>query len=267
MTDSREEHLVELVDDDGRPAGTTTVAAAHERPGRLHRAFSVVLVDPRGRMLLQRRAAVKTRFPLRWANACCGHPAPGEDPAVSANRRLKEELGAAPVALAPAGVYVYYAEDPATGRVEWEYDHVLLGHVSGDEPLLPDPAEVAELTWADPVTLADAIAADPTSYAPWLGGVLARIMDGEGAATHAGRATANGSPSGADATAGRPDATAGRQAAGGAAGARGAGPGAAGDRVGEAASGTGVTGGLPPDGGAGGGRGAGGDAAERSGGR
>lgn len=71
---SREEHLVELVDDAGRARGQTTVAAAHQPPGRLHRAFSVLLVDPDGQVLLQRRAAVKTRFPLRWANSCCGHP-------------------------------------------------------------------------------------------------------------------------------------------------------------------------------------------------
>nr|WP_249412386.1 hypothetical protein [Micromonospora endophytica] len=74
MPPSREAHLVELVDDAGHAVGETTVAAAHRPPGQLHRAFSVLLVAPDGRMLLQRRAAAKTRFPLRWANSCCGHP-------------------------------------------------------------------------------------------------------------------------------------------------------------------------------------------------
>jgi isopentenyl-diphosphate delta-isomerase len=198
MTDSRERHLVELVDDDGLPIGSETVEVAHQRPGLLHRAFSVVLVDPDGRVLLQRRAGVKTRFPLRWANTCCGHPAPGEELSVSANRRLKEELGAAPVALTEAGVYVYYAEDPATGRVEWEYDHVLVGQVSGDERLLPDPDEVAELNWVDPAVLPRAIRAEPTLYSPWLAGVINQLaafrgsgsisaaVDGDGAAERSG---------------------------------------------------------------------------------
>ena len=44
----------------------------------LHRAFSVLLFDDDGRTLLQQRAAVKSRFPSRWANTCCGHPGPGE---------------------------------------------------------------------------------------------------------------------------------------------------------------------------------------------
>ncbi|MDG4778516.1 isopentenyl-diphosphate Delta-isomerase [Micromonospora sp. WMMD961] len=172
----REGHLVELVDETGKANGETTVAAAHQPPGQLHRAFSVLLVDPDGQVLLQRRAAVKTRFPLRWANSCCGHPQPGESLAEAANRRLREELGAGPVELTEVGVYVYYAEDPATGRVEFEYDHVLRGDFLPSAPLLPDLGEVAELRWADPTALEAELDRDPRSYAPWLGGVVNRLL-------------------------------------------------------------------------------------------
>ncbi|WP_433389143.1 isopentenyl-diphosphate Delta-isomerase [Micromonospora sp. KLBMP9576] len=176
----REHHLVELVDDTGRPRGETTVSVAHQPPGQLHRAFSVLLVDPDGRVLLQRRAPVKTRFPLRWANACCGHPLPGESLDDAANRRLREELGADPVELTEVGVYVYYAEDPATGRVEFEYDHVLRGEFRPGTPLRPDPDEVAELRWVDPAALAADLDADPRAYAPWLGGVVDRLLRAAG---------------------------------------------------------------------------------------
>ncbi|MBQ1029951.1 isopentenyl-diphosphate Delta-isomerase [Micromonospora sp. C97] len=173
---SREKHLVELVDETGKAHGETTVAAAHQPPGQLHRAFSVLLMDPDGQVLLQRRAAAKTRFPLRWANSCCGHPQPGESLAEAANRRLSEELGAGPVELTEVGIYVYYAEDPATGRVEFEYDHVLRGEFLPGAPLLPDPHEVAELRWADPTALEAELSLDPRSYAPWLGGVVNRLL-------------------------------------------------------------------------------------------
>ncbi|MCX5068571.1 isopentenyl-diphosphate Delta-isomerase [Micromonospora lupini] len=173
---SREDHLVELVDDAGQAHGDTTVAAAHQPPGQLHRAFSVLLIDPDGQVLLQRRAAVKTRFPLRWANSCCGHPRPGESLTEAANRRLKEELGTGPVELTEVGVYVYYAEDPTSGRVEFEYDHVLRGDFLPAAPLRPDPDEVAELRWADPAALEAELDRDPRSYAPWLGGVVNRLL-------------------------------------------------------------------------------------------
>ncbi|WP_326562114.1 isopentenyl-diphosphate Delta-isomerase [Micromonospora sp. NBC_01796] len=176
MTTAREQHLVELVDDGGAVVGETTVAAAHQPPGQLHRAFSVLLVDPAGRVLLQQRAAVKTRFPLRWANSCCGHPEPGQSLRTAANRRLVEELGVGPVGLTEVGVHLYFAEDPATGRVEFEYDHVLRADFAPDQPLRPDPAEVADLRWVDPEELRADIDANPGGYAPWLVGVIDRYL-------------------------------------------------------------------------------------------
>ncbi|HET9519358.1 MAG TPA: isopentenyl-diphosphate Delta-isomerase [Actinoplanes sp.] len=176
MTGTREDHLVELVDSDGTAIGAVTVDEAHQAPGRLHRAFSVFLLDPSGRILLQQRAAAKTRFPMRWANACCGHPEPGEDLSMSAARRLVEELGVTDVALTEIGVHSYFAEDPATGRVEHEYDHVLLGEVSTDHPVRPDPAEVAALRWVTPEELRDGLTGDPRAYAPWLAGVAEQLF-------------------------------------------------------------------------------------------
>lgn len=191
---SREDHLVELVDDAGRAQGDTTVAAAHQPPGQLHRAFSVMLVDPDGQVLLQRRAAVKTRFPLRWANSCCGHPRPGESLTEAANRRLREELGTGPVELTQVGVYVYYAEDPTTGRVEFEYDHVLRGDFLPVAPLRPDPDEVAELRWADPAALEADLDRDPRSYAPWLGGVVNRLLRPSGSSSDTPGSTTTAPP-------------------------------------------------------------------------
>jgi isopentenyl-diphosphate delta-isomerase len=176
MSGSREEHLVELVDQDGTATGSTTVEEAHRSPGQLHRAFSVFLLDASGRILLQQRAAIKTRFPLRWANTCCGHPEPGQSLSDAAARRLVEEIGVGGGALTEVGVYSYYAEDPATGRVEYEYDHVLLGELPADRKLLPDPTEVATVRWVTPEELQDGLTHDPRSYSPWLAGVAERLF-------------------------------------------------------------------------------------------
>ncbi|MBO3744122.1 isopentenyl-diphosphate Delta-isomerase [Actinoplanes flavus] len=172
---SREADLVELVDEHGTVTGSATVLDAHESPGLLHRAFSVFLRDPSGRVLLQQRAAAKTRFPLRWGNTCCGHPRPGEEPTIAAGKRLAEELGVEPVPFTEVGVYVYFAEDPVTGRVEREYDHVLLGDVPAGLEFRPDPAEVARLRWITVEDLLRDVRVAPESYAPWLGGVTERL--------------------------------------------------------------------------------------------
>lgn len=168
----RERHLVELVDRTGEAIGQATVDQAHRAPGQLHRAFSVLLVDGDGRLLLQQRAALKTRFALRWANACCGHPGPGEAVTDAASRRLAEELGVQTVPLHEVGVYVYQADDPDTGRVEFEYDHVLLGLVDADGPMRLDPAEVAAVDWVRLDHLRQQLGRFPGLYAPWLAGVI-----------------------------------------------------------------------------------------------
>ena len=162
---TREAHLVELVDPAGQPTGESTVDDAHRAPGRLHRAFSVLVVDQAGRLLLQRRSAYKTRFPLRWANACCGHPSPGQPVTEAAARRLVEELSVTGLDLVEVGVYAYVASDPASGRIEREYDHVLVGRVGADLPVQPDPAEVDEVRWVSPAGLRQDLASAPDRYA------------------------------------------------------------------------------------------------------
>ena len=91
----------------------------------------------------------------------------------AANRRLAEELGLSAVELTDVGVHIYRAGDPRTGRIEHEYDHVLVGRVAGDAAIHPDPLEVAEVRWVDPDSVRALVAADPRSCAPWLAGVLA----------------------------------------------------------------------------------------------
>lgn len=177
---TREAQLVELVDTDGAATGSLTVAEAHTAPGRLHRAFSVMLLDESGRVLVQQRSPEKTRFALRWANACCGHPAPGQTVFDAATRRLVEEIGVAGVTLREAGVYLYRAEDPQTGRVEHEYDHVVVGRVPADLPMRLDPAEVAAVRWLAPDELRADVADNPDRYAPWFHGVLSVATEATG---------------------------------------------------------------------------------------
>src|SRR3984885_8083582 len=180
MTYSREDLLVELVDGGGAAVGACSVGEAHTPPGQCHRAFSVLLYDRDGRVLLQQRAPVKTRFASRWSNTCCGHPAPGEDTTTAAAQRLTAELGLTPEHTTPlteVGVFHYHAADPASGRVESEWDHVLVATFTGGSPT-PDEAEVSDFAWVSPASLRASMARDPDHYTPWLAGVLDVATEG-----------------------------------------------------------------------------------------
>ncbi|MGA0240752.1 MAG: hypothetical protein ACO3L7_05365 [Poseidonia sp.] len=49
--------------------GPLSKLEAHRGPGAFHRAFSLLLFNSKGEMLLQRRSMDKVTFPGVWANA------------------------------------------------------------------------------------------------------------------------------------------------------------------------------------------------------
>lgn len=156
---------VRVVDEAGRDGGTMPVAEAHLAGGTLHRAFSVVLHDGRGRVLLQRRADAKLRWPGYVANACCGHPSSLATVIDDASTRLAEELGIVGVTLREVGTFVYRAAMPGDDWVEWEHDHVLVGLYRG-EPVV-NPAEASATYWVDVARWQER-----APSAPWLDGVM-----------------------------------------------------------------------------------------------
>ena len=66
-----------LIDESDRPVDFAEKLAAHRGGGKLHRAFSMVIFNTPGEMLLQKRSARKYHFGDLWTNACCGHPRRG----------------------------------------------------------------------------------------------------------------------------------------------------------------------------------------------
>jgi isopentenyl-diphosphate delta-isomerase len=161
---------VVLVDTDAVPIGTAEKLEAHRSPGMLHLAISVFLFDDQGRLLLQRRSPDKYHFRGLWSNSCCSHPRPGEAALPAGRRRLREEMGIE-AELRAVGKFRYRAEDPDTGMVETEIDHVLIGRYEGDPE--PDLAEVSQWRWVDLDDLAVDLARLPGAYTPWLPQALA----------------------------------------------------------------------------------------------
>src|SRR5258708_17432351 len=63
-----------LVDESDQGVGHLSKALCHERRGVLHRAFSLLIFNGSGELLLQKRSAFKRLWPLYWSNSCCSHP-------------------------------------------------------------------------------------------------------------------------------------------------------------------------------------------------
>ncbi len=82
-----------LVDECDREIGHLSKAQCHAGQGILHRAFSLLIFNVAGELLLQQRAQSKALWPLYWSNSCCSHPRRNEPMESATQRRLHEELG------------------------------------------------------------------------------------------------------------------------------------------------------------------------------
>jgi isopentenyl-diphosphate delta-isomerase len=159
------DHLeyVTLVDSENNTIGSCGKIRAHSE-GRLHRAFSILICNPDGAQLLQRRAALKYHFAGRWSNTCCGHPRPGEPTLAAASRRLQEEFGFS-VPLEEVAEVRYRATDPDSGLTEHEHLHIFRGRYVG-EPY-PNPEEISEYRWMRPNRIRRSLKRFPDRFTPW----------------------------------------------------------------------------------------------------
>ncbi len=155
------EHVI-LVDDNDNAIGTMEKMEAH-RKGLLHRAFSVVLFNSKGEILIQKRAQSKYHSGGLWTNACCSHPLPNEPIAEATQRKLKQEMG---IELQTTFAYkfFYYTQFEAN-LIEHECDHVFTGTFDG-VPII-NPNEVEDWKYISMEKLCEDVRANPDHYTYW----------------------------------------------------------------------------------------------------
>lgn len=157
-----DEEKVILVNRADEELGTMPKMEAHEK-GLLHRAFSIFIMNPQGKTLLQQRAAHKYHSPLLWTNTCCSHQRTGETNVRAGQRRLQEEMGFT-TELKELFSFIYKAPFD-NGLTEHELDHVMIGYFDG-EPVV-DPEEVADWKWILPEDIKKDIEDNPGQYTAW----------------------------------------------------------------------------------------------------
>ncbi|HOT46595.1 MAG TPA: isopentenyl-diphosphate Delta-isomerase [Spirochaetota bacterium] len=166
------DHVI-IVDANDNELGTMEKMEAH-KAGKLHRAFSIFVVNSRGNMLIQKRADGKYHSGGLWSNTCCGHQGPGESLDESAHRRLNEEMGF-DCELKELFAIIYRA-DLDNNIIEHEIDHVIIGVYDKDPH--PDPAEVSAFSWTDPNQLVEDMRRNPERYTYWFRLLLERVIGG-----------------------------------------------------------------------------------------
>jgi isopentenyl-diphosphate Delta-isomerase len=159
-----ESDLLILVDEADREIGYMDRSRCHAGGGMLHRAFSLLIFNGRGELLLQQRSLGKQLWPLHWSNSCCSHPRRAESIEAAARRRLREELGLS-CPLHFLFKFQYQAQYDSAGA-ENELCSVFIGRASG--PVIINPSEISAWRWISPEALHLEMAGpERGQFTPW----------------------------------------------------------------------------------------------------
>jgi len=164
------EECVILVNAHDKAIGTMKKFEAHEQ-GLLHRAFSVLLFNKNGEILLQQRAEDKYHSGGLWTNTCCSHPMPSESTLEAAERRLQEEMGIK--ALLTLKFSFTYKCELDNDMMEHEYDHVFYGRFDGEPVLNPD--EAMDFKYMSISDIKSDIKSNPDNYTVWFKLIMDRV--------------------------------------------------------------------------------------------
>ncbi len=161
-----------LVDEADRNVGHLSKTLCHAGRGILHRAFSLLIFNARGEMLIQQRAPSKRLWPLYWSNSCCSHPRLAESMDTAIKRRLHEELGIS-CRLQFLFKFQYQAQFDEWGA-ENELCSVFIGRCA--DPVRINRDEILAWRWISPAALQREMSArGDREFTPWFMMEWARI--------------------------------------------------------------------------------------------
>ena len=138
------------VDPDDNQTGLVNRLDAHTGDGIRHRAFTCLVFDGDGHILLGQRAPNKRLWDTHWDGTVASHPVEGQSQEDATEQRLEEELGITPDQyddLRVTDKFEYKRYYPNEG-VEWEVCSVLKVTLD-DASLDPDEEEIGGMLWAD----------------------------------------------------------------------------------------------------------------------
>ncbi len=155
-----------LVDKDDNKIGIEEKVQCHLPNGKLHRAFTALIFDEGGRLLLTKRAKEKMLWPEHWDGTVASHPREHETYLSSTERRIPEELGVSCM-MDYLVKFEYHISYKDVGS-ENEICGTLIGVVDGATEFQPIKKEISQTRWISASELIAEIKVDPRIYCPWM---------------------------------------------------------------------------------------------------
>ena len=159
------EYLI-LVDSNDKPIGTEEKLKCHLPNGKLHRAFTILLFNKEGKLLLTQRSMDKMLWPGDWDGTVASHPRQSETYVSSAERRLPEELGIS-CKLDYLFKFEYHVPYKDVGS-ENEVCGTLIGIVEDPTKIKLVKEEINDIKWITLDELLNDIKKSPQIYCPWM---------------------------------------------------------------------------------------------------
>jgi len=160
------EEFIILVDENDNPIGTEEKVKCHLPNGKLHRAFTALLFDNEGKLILTRRAKEKMLWPNDWDGTFASHPRESETYVSSGERRMPEELGIEG-SLDYLHKFEYHVPYKDIGS-ENEICGTLIGVVENDTELKEIEGEIDEIKSISAKDLLSELKINPEIYCPWM---------------------------------------------------------------------------------------------------
>jgi len=160
------EEFVILVDENDNPIGSEEKVKCHLPNGKLHRAFTALLFDKDGRLVLTRRAKGKMLWPNDWDGTFASHPRKSETYVSSGERRMPEELGISGT-LEYLHKFEYHVPYKDIGS-ENEICGTLIGIIDKSTELREIEGEIDEIKWISSKELLLELNSNPQNYCPWM---------------------------------------------------------------------------------------------------
>ena len=154
------------MDKNDNPIGLEEKMKCHLPNGKLHRAFTALLFDKEGKLVLTRRSPSKMLWPGDWDGTVASHPRKNETYISSAERRMPEEIGIS-CKFDYLFKFEYHVPYKNIGS-ENEICGTLLGLIENSSKFNLVEDEISEIKWISPKQLMDELQKNPEIYCPWM---------------------------------------------------------------------------------------------------